>query len=360
MLGRGRHRHRDSKHRRQEDRQRRTVDIVDLRTGLTHLLTPDAADAGLVAICGITVLPAGQSRKRRPSWTTFWRKPPPTWRRFPYRVADLDEFDRCASPRVAVRAVFDLLARAGRRLGETDDEYLTYLATCRHRLGGYRGGSSGLDEESRAFAVAHFQALGLAVGPGEVLVFCGGFKGALICVCAALMAVRRHDELRHTGGWLLAPVGYYQSLRLIPTVSVMGLTSSRIWTVDTVGGWLAGTRGASGGRIVYVPLVNNVDGRVLSKARACSIAAVVLEHNQRYRDNPVWVLADDVYAGSYLSAGLTPQPSGALRGMGPPACLAHRRPGRHQRRTRRAGVPAPAPGRRLVFRVAGGPGPGPG
>jgi hypothetical protein len=61
MLGRGRHRHSKSKHRleeRQDDRQRRTVDIVDLRTGLTHLLTPDAADAGLVALCGLAVLPA--------------------------------------------------------------------------------------------------------------------------------------------------------------------------------------------------------------------------------------------------------------------------------------------------------------
>jgi hypothetical protein len=55
MLGRGRHRHSRSKHRlekRQDERQRRTADIVDLRTGLTHLLTPDAADAGLVALCG--------------------------------------------------------------------------------------------------------------------------------------------------------------------------------------------------------------------------------------------------------------------------------------------------------------------
>lgn len=61
MLGRGRHRHSKSKHRLekgQEDRQRRTVDVVDLRTGPTHLLTPDAADAGLVALCGRPVLPA--------------------------------------------------------------------------------------------------------------------------------------------------------------------------------------------------------------------------------------------------------------------------------------------------------------
>jgi WD40 repeat protein len=56
MLGRGQHRHSKSTHRlekRQEDRQRRTVDMVDLRTGLTHLLTSDAADADLVALCGL-------------------------------------------------------------------------------------------------------------------------------------------------------------------------------------------------------------------------------------------------------------------------------------------------------------------
>jgi hypothetical protein len=61
MLGRGRHRHRNSKHRlekREENRQRRTIAMVDLRTGLMHLLTPDAADAGLVALCGRPVLPA--------------------------------------------------------------------------------------------------------------------------------------------------------------------------------------------------------------------------------------------------------------------------------------------------------------
>jgi hypothetical protein len=60
MLGRGHHRS-TSRHRlekRQEYRQRRTVDIVDLRTGLTHRLTPENADTGLVALCGRPVLPA--------------------------------------------------------------------------------------------------------------------------------------------------------------------------------------------------------------------------------------------------------------------------------------------------------------
>jgi hypothetical protein len=59
MLGRGRHRS-TSKHRlekRQEDHQRRTVDVVDLRTGLTHVL-PDTDAGGLIALCGRPVLPA--------------------------------------------------------------------------------------------------------------------------------------------------------------------------------------------------------------------------------------------------------------------------------------------------------------
>jgi aspartate/methionine/tyrosine aminotransferase len=232
-----------------------------------------------------------------------------------YRMADLDEYDRCANPRVPVRKVFDLLAHTGRRDGETDDDYLTYVANRRHRLGAYRGGSSGLDDESRACAAAYFQHLGLRVGPGEVLVFCGGFKGALISACAAVMSSRRHDELHHIGGRVLAPVGYYQSLRLIPTIFGGGLDVVADLDGDTVSEWLTGTHGR-GGRIVYVPLVNNVDGRVLSRARACSIAAVVLDHNQRHPVNPVWVVADDVYAGSYLSAGLSPQPIGALSGMG--------------------------------------------
>jgi hypothetical protein len=36
----------------------RTLDLVDLRDGLIHLVTPDAHAAGKVALCGLAVLPA--------------------------------------------------------------------------------------------------------------------------------------------------------------------------------------------------------------------------------------------------------------------------------------------------------------
>ncbi len=39
----------------------------------------------------------------------------------------------------------------------------------------------------------------------------------------------------------------------------------------------------------------------------------MLEHNRR-SVNPVWVVADDVYAGSYLTPGLAPQPIGGVHG----------------------------------------------
>ncbi len=228
-----------------------------------------------------------------------------------FTVHHLAEFDRCHAPRVATRAAFELVAGIGGRPGESPVEYLNYVATRQHRLGCYRGGSSGFDDESRALAAAYFAGLGIPTTPREVLVFCGGFKGALLCTCAAVMSRRRGDELCHTGGLVLAPVGYYQSLRLIPPIFGAHLDVVAELDGSTVASWASRTEHRSG-RIVYVPLVNNSDGRVLTCGRAQSIAAAVLEHNRRRPTNPVWVVADDVYAGSYLASDLHPRPIAAV------------------------------------------------
>lgn len=235
-------------------------------------------------------------------------------------VGDLDVFDARHHPRLPTRAAFDLLDGALRREGETSDGYLRYLVNRRHQLGAYRGGSTGLDDESRAFAAVHFRQQGIPTGLDDVQVFSGGAKGAFIAFCAALMCTRDHDNLAHTGGQILAPEGYYQSLRLIPPIFGGDIAVTPDLTGPAVTGWLEDTVDRQG-RAVYVPLVNNANGRVLSRQRACYIAEAVLEHNTAHPDNPVYVLGDDVYVGSYLAPGLTPQPISAITGddLGDPA-----------------------------------------
>jgi aspartate/methionine/tyrosine aminotransferase len=228
-------------------------------------------------------------------------------------LADLDAFDAARAPRIGLRSVFDLLLPIVRRPHESADDVLDYLTSRTHQLGAYRGGSSGYDEETRAFAAAHFRSLGMSTAPGEVLIFCGGAKGAFMAFCAAIMCRRRHDDLDRLGGLLLTPVGYYQSLRLIPPIFGGDIHVTAELTDDAVRDWLTATADQPR-RCVYVPLVNNTDGRVLTRRRALSIAAVVLEHNMTHPAEPVYVLADDVYVGSYLTPEATGVPIAAIAG----------------------------------------------
>lgn len=84
-------------------------------------------------------------------------------------VEHLTEFDKANRPRIAIRAAFEVLAGTQRRRGETAEQYLQYLVNRRHHLGAYRGGSSGYDDEARAFACAHFRQVGIPTGLNDVL-----------------------------------------------------------------------------------------------------------------------------------------------------------------------------------------------
>ncbi|MCS7484687.1 aminotransferase class I/II-fold pyridoxal phosphate-dependent enzyme [Umezawaea endophytica] len=231
----------------------------------------------------------------------------------PPTVDDLDEFDLQHRPRTSVRAAFDILSNKCRRRDESPDSFLSYLVKREHRLGAYRGGSSGLDDEARSFAVAHWNQLQFSVTMDDVMVFSGGFKGVFFGFCASLLYERDYEELRPLGGRILVPEGYYQSLRLIPPLLGAELSVTPDLTAESVNHWLQTTTGHTG-RAVYVPIVNNANGRVLSRDRALGIAAAVLRYNQRHPDSPVFVLGDDVYEGSYLTADLHPQPIGAITG----------------------------------------------
>ena len=226
---------------------------------------------------------------------------------------DLDAYDHEHRPRISMRAVLDQLTAASRRPGESDAAFLRYLMTRTHALGAYRGGSSGYDDEARAAAAAHFNALAVPATPSQVMIFGGGAKGAFLAFCAALMCRRHHETLERAGGLLLVPEGYYQSLRLIPPIFGGMINTVRDLSGETIQEWLSQTAGQAH-RAIYVPLVNNADGQVLTRQRAISIARAVLGHNAVCPDRPVYVLADDVYAGSYLSPDLEPTPAAAITG----------------------------------------------
>jgi aspartate/methionine/tyrosine aminotransferase len=231
----------------------------------------------------------------------------------PVTVEDLNAFDLQHRPRTSVRAAFDILSEECGRRDESPDDFLRYLVTREHSLGAYRGGSSGLDDEAQAFAVAHFNQLDFSVSMDDIMVFSGGFKGVFFGFCASLLCERNYEELRPLGGRILVPEGYYQSLRLIPPLLGAELSVTPDLTGESVNHWLQTTAGHPG-RAVYVPIVNNANGRVLSRDRALGIALAILRYNQQHPDSPVYVLGDDVYEGSYLATDLDPQPIGAITG----------------------------------------------
>lgn len=227
--------------------------------------------------------------------------------------AHLDAYDRDHAPRVSVQAVFEHLVSFSRKPGESRAVFLRYLTSRTHDLGAYRGGSSGYDDEARAVAAAHFNTLAVPATAADTEVFCGGAKGVFLAFCAALMCRRRHDQLTHEGGLLLAPEGYYQSLRLMPAIFGGEIHVVPELTGRAIHRWLAETT-RQPNRAIYVPLVNNADGRVLTRARARSVASAVLRHNRAHPGQPVYVLADDVYAGSYLDPALAPTPIASVTG----------------------------------------------
>jgi aspartate/methionine/tyrosine aminotransferase len=232
----------------------------------------------------------------------------------PPEPADLAAYDAAHQPRIPTQQLFDEIAASTGHAGESPELLLGRLAGRTHHLGAYRGGSSGYDEEARAVAALHFRQLGIPSRPGQVLVSCGGAKGHFLAFCAALMCRRRFNQLDHDGGIVLAPEGFYQSLRLIPAIFGGTIDTLPRLTGPAVHRRLIQTAHHPN-RALYVPVVNNATGEVLDTTLARDVATAVLAHNSAHRANPVFVLGDDVYAGSYLDPHLTPTPIGAVAGM---------------------------------------------
>lgn len=224
-------------------------------------------------------------------------------------IEALDEFDVTFQPRIGVREIFEHLAAADPACSR--EELLQHLVSRRYDLGSYRGGSSGFDDEARAVAALHFQRTGVDVLAQDVQVYSAGAKAPIMSACAAAMCQRRGEEVRQLGGRVLVPAGYYQSLRNIPPLLGGRLDVVAELDETAVANWLA--EGDPTGRVVYAPLVNNANGRVLTTARARGIAGAVATHNDRHPQAPVLIIGDDVYAGSELTDAVDICPIGSIK-----------------------------------------------
>jgi aspartate/methionine/tyrosine aminotransferase len=222
-------------------------------------------------------------------------------------------YDALYNPPISLSKVFRTYYSTFAKPNETSAELFRYVCSRQHKLGAYRGGSSGLEDETLAFMCEYFKAQGFELNPSDVLVFGGGFKGAMLAFCAALFCYSEKESLHGLGGTLLVPQGYYQSLRLMPPLFSAKLSLIKDMTGVSIDQWLAKTSGEKR-RAIYIPLVNNANGAVLTRPQALQIAEVILTYNAQHPDNPVYVLGDDVYIGSYLQKDLMPQPVGAING----------------------------------------------
>lgn len=228
------------------------------------------------------------------------------------KVSDLEVFDNKYKPYVSMKQSFETYYASYGLTTETKEDCFKRIVDRSHYLGYYRGGSSGYEEESQAVASSFFAKHQIPAKPNEVMIFTGGFKGAMLSLCAALMLTKHQDQVSNNRGSVLVPKGYYQSIRLIPTLFQASVECTDSYSAEFIHRWANSS--SKGSKIIYVPSINNENGRGLSKEKAIELASVILNYNSKHRDNPIFVVADDVYMGSHLKKDAAPVSISSIAG----------------------------------------------
>jgi len=152
----------------------------------------------------------------------------------------------------------------------------------------------------------YFQNLGLPVKDNQV-VMGTGFKNLYHTLMNVLMTEdirldeNGRDLRKRTGGTILVPRGYYQSLVKAPSWHNSCLKIVEKLDASHIRKELQ-NRGDI--KAVYLSVVANPSGDVMPEQQMRGIADAILEYNEKNTNNPVFVIADQVYNGSILKEGL--------------------------------------------------------
>ena len=160
--------------------------------------------------------------------------------------------------------------------------------------------------ESHFLMRNYFQNLGIPVGDDQV-VMGTGFKNLYHTLINVLMTKdvaldENGRDLRiRSSGTILVPRGHYQSLVKAPSWH-----NSRLKIIEKLDACHIGRELEERGDIkaIYFSVVANPSGDVMPEAQIREIAETVLEYNRKNSDNPVFVIADQVYNGSILKDGI--------------------------------------------------------
>jgi aspartate/methionine/tyrosine aminotransferase len=151
--------------------------------------------------------------------------------------------------------------------------------------------------ETAEIMAAYFEACGISDAPkGKVMVGSNGFKSLYAGVLGAIFTDGPDNEYARNQGALLVPRGHYQSItKALPIYGAKAqYTPGEVITAADVEEALL-HRDETNLKAIYLPCVGNPSGLIPSEEENRKIAAAILRYNRDHKDNPVYVISDEVY-----------------------------------------------------------------